>query len=88
VLTTHGFESDPQALAAFQLAVDIWEAQIESPVVIRVDAHYEPLDPGVLGSAGPIATARNCSHPAVFSRGRVIRTSMKRPSRPGMTTRS
>ncbi len=41
----------PEAQAAFQFAVDIWETQISSPVPIRVTAIWQPLDAGVLGSA-------------------------------------
>lgn len=41
----------PEAQAAFQFAVDIWETQISSPVPIRVTAVWKPLDDGVLGSA-------------------------------------
>ena len=41
-----------QARNAFQYAVDIWEAQINSPVPIEVDAYWTSLDPGILGAAG------------------------------------
>ncbi len=41
----------PEAQAAFQFAVDIWETQISSTVPIRVTAVWQPLDAGVLGSA-------------------------------------
>jgi hypothetical protein len=43
----------PEAQAAFQRAVDIWETHIRSSVPIRVDASFRQLDPGVLGGAGP-----------------------------------
>lgn len=43
----------PEAEAAFQRAVDIWSDHLESSVVIRVNAQFGPLNPGVLGSAGP-----------------------------------
>ena len=43
----------PQAEAAFQFAVDIWSNSIESTIPIRVGAQFGPLDPGVLGGAGP-----------------------------------
>ncbi|MBC2843718.1 T9SS type A sorting domain-containing protein [Winogradskyella flava] len=43
----------PEAQAAFQFAVDIWSNSIESPIPIRVSANFGPLDPGVLGGAGP-----------------------------------
>jgi hypothetical protein len=51
IVTYNGFT--PQAEAAFQFAVDIWAVSIESPVPIRVNANFGPLDPGVLGGAGP-----------------------------------
>lgn len=38
---------------AFQAAIDVWETQIVSSQVIHVDATWEPLEDGVLGSAGP-----------------------------------
>ncbi len=43
----------PQAQAAFQFAVDIWESLLSSPVTIRVSANWIVLGNGVLGSAGP-----------------------------------
>ncbi len=43
----------PEAQAAFQSAVDIWQTLINSPVVIKVDAYWTALGDGVLGSAGP-----------------------------------
>ncbi|UII22804.1 T9SS type A sorting domain-containing protein [Fulvivirga ligni] len=42
----------PEAKAAFQYAVDIWSSIINSPVTIRIDASWQPLSEGVLGSAG------------------------------------
>lgn len=42
---------DPQSMAAFQHAVDIWESLIESPVKIKVKAYWRPLGSTVLGSA-------------------------------------
>jgi len=42
----------PEAQEAFQYAVDIWSSLISSSVVIKVQATWEELDPGVLGSAG------------------------------------
>ena len=50
IVTYNGFS--PQAQAAFQHAVDIWEQLITSAVPIRVQANWTPLDPGVLGGAG------------------------------------
>ncbi len=43
----------PEAQAAFQYAVNIWAAQLTSPVAIQIDAEFTALGPGVLGSAGP-----------------------------------
>jgi hypothetical protein len=54
----------PQAQAAFQHAVNIWAGQITSPVTIQVDAEFAPLDPGVLGSAGPWITRDRPGLPA------------------------
>jgi len=56
-LTTAIFEVEyegftPEAEAAFQAAVDLWSTLIASPVVIKIKATWEPLGPGVLGSAG------------------------------------
>ncbi|RYU80287.1 T9SS type A sorting domain-containing protein [Hymenobacter persicinus] len=45
----------PQAQAAFQHAVDIWESLLVSPVTIHVQATWRPLGTGVLGSAGATA---------------------------------
>lgn len=50
-----GFDSNLQAKAAFQAAVDIWKRIVASPVEIKVDATFASLDPGVLGSAAPCA---------------------------------
>ena len=58
-VTYHGFT--PQAEAAFEYAVDIWESLIVSSVTIDLDAYWKPLDPGVLGSCGPNAFFRNFS---------------------------
>lgn len=41
----------PEAQAAFQAAVDIWSALIESPVKIRIRAEWTQLGAGVLGGA-------------------------------------
>ncbi len=48
-VTYFGFT--PEAQAAFQYAVEIWETQISSPVPIRVTAVWQSLNEGVLGSA-------------------------------------
>ncbi|MBX2967798.1 MAG: zinc-dependent metalloprotease [Cyclobacteriaceae bacterium] len=46
-----GFGSVPQAEAAFQAAIDIWEGLISSPVPIRIIANWTTLQPGALGGA-------------------------------------
>ncbi len=48
-----GFENFPEAQAAFQFAVDIWSREIVSLIPIEVEATFAPLEPRVLGSAGP-----------------------------------
>lgn len=50
-VTYIGFESVPQAQAAFQRAVDIWSAILVTPIPVRIQARWVPLAPGVLGSA-------------------------------------
>jgi hypothetical protein len=50
VVTYTGFSE--AAEDAFQAAVDVWSQLISSPVTIRVDAVWEPLGAGILGSAG------------------------------------
>jgi hypothetical protein len=50
-VTYTGFSQ--QAQTAFQYAVDIWSTIISSPVTIRIDAHWEPLKTGILGSCAP-----------------------------------
>ena len=45
----NGFSEDAQL--AFQKAIDIWSELITSDVVIRVNATWQELDEGVLGSA-------------------------------------
>jgi hypothetical protein len=52
-----GFSAE--AKTAFEKAVEIWQGYIASPVPIRVFAAMEPLDTGVLGSAGPSQNFRN-----------------------------
>jgi hypothetical protein len=53
-VTYNGFGLFPQAKAAFQFAVDIWESLLESPVTIRVNAIFQPsANANNLGSAGP-----------------------------------
>lgn len=52
-----------QRLNAFQYAADIWGNLLNSPVVIRVDAKFDPLscttNSAVLGSAGPKTVHRD-----------------------------
>jgi hypothetical protein len=52
-----------QALAALQYAARLWEAALDSPVPIRVSAHFAPLactaSSGTLGMATPRAFSRN-----------------------------
>jgi hypothetical protein len=47
-VTYNGFT--PEAQAAFQYAVSLWESWISSPVEINVNATYTPLNDGTLGS--------------------------------------
>lgn len=49
----------PDAQAALQRAIDIWQSLLFSPVVIRVNANWGPQGQGVLASAGPTLLARN-----------------------------
>lgn len=49
VVTYIGFT--PEARAAFQKAVDIWESLLSSPIDIHVTAEWKPLGSNVLGSA-------------------------------------
>src|SRR5262245_14522337 len=53
VVTYTGFT--PAAQAAFQRAVDLWAAAIDSSQVIHIDASWATLGSNVLGSAGPSA---------------------------------
>lgn len=50
-VTYQGFT--PAARAAFQRALDLWARKIRTSVPITVAASYQPLDPGLLGRAGP-----------------------------------
>jgi len=49
-VTFSGFT--PEAMEAFQYALDIWSSVLEISVPIKVDASFAPLGPGILGSAG------------------------------------
>ena len=56
-VTYDGFTDE--AKAAFQAAVDVWSVTLTSTVPIRVEAHFTPLEQGVLGSAGPEAVFKD-----------------------------
>ncbi len=59
IVTYNGFS--PEAQTAFQGAVDVWQSLLQSDVPIRITANWIPLDPGVLGSAGPATYSQNFS---------------------------
>ncbi len=48
-----------EAQNAFQYAVDIWETQITSSVIIEVNADWAALGSGILGSAGAVSYFRD-----------------------------
>ena len=48
-----------QRLIAFHYAASLWAARLDSTVPIRIQAEFAPLEPGVLGSAGPLAVFRD-----------------------------
>jgi hypothetical protein len=48
-----------QRLIAFQHAATIWGETLDSNVTIRIQAAFNPLGPGVLGSAGAISVSRD-----------------------------
>ena len=52
-------QANPQVIAAFQFALDIWAQEIVSSVPIKVFAEFATLGPGVLASAGPTFLVRN-----------------------------
>ncbi len=56
-VTYTGFTA--QAQAAFQHAVDILSSVFSSPVPIKVDARFQSLGQGILGSAGPNGSIRD-----------------------------
>ncbi len=56
-VTYNGFT--PAARASFQRAVDIWSTRVVSSVPITINATFQPLGPGVLGSAGPYQVYRD-----------------------------
>lgn len=51
----------PEAIAAFEYAIGIWESLISSPVTIKIDAYWTSLGAGVLGSASPTNIYANFS---------------------------
>ncbi|MCU0447993.1 MAG: T9SS type A sorting domain-containing protein [Microscillaceae bacterium] len=57
----------PEAKDAFQLAVDIWESILVSPVKIRIRANWTALGPGTLGSASPFTYFRSGEFPKLFT---------------------
>jgi hypothetical protein len=56
-ITYSGFT--PAARAAFQRAADLWRPLLNTTVPVTVSASFEPLGPGILGSAGPSFIHRN-----------------------------
>ena len=46
-----GLEALPEALAAWQRAVAIWEGLLHDPVTVTIAGDFDALNPGVLGSA-------------------------------------
>ena len=53
ILADYGKNFPVEAQAAFERAIEIWEAHISTPVTIRIDARFGELDTGVLAGAGP-----------------------------------
>jgi hypothetical protein len=49
----------PQAQEAFQYAINIWQSVLVSPVQIKVNASWEPLESSILGSAGATTLFRD-----------------------------
>ncbi|MBI2765870.1 MAG: hypothetical protein HYX53_08165, partial [Chloroflexi bacterium] len=60
-VTYTGFGSNPAAQAAFQAAIDVWASKLTSSVVIKINADWTALGPGVLGQAGPTNLVANFS---------------------------
>jgi hypothetical protein len=58
-VTYHGFSQ--AAEDAFQAAIDVWAITLTTPVTIRVEARWTPLNPQVLGSARPANVVKNFS---------------------------
>jgi hypothetical protein len=55
-----------QRLIAFQHAANIWGANLDSNVEIRIQAAFNPLAPGVLGSAGATFVFRDFGGVGLF----------------------
>lgn len=55
-----------QRLIAFQHAASIWGAELDSNVEIRIQAAFNPLAPGVLGSAGATFVFRDFGGVGLF----------------------
>lgn len=53
----------PEAQNAFQYAVNIWDAILQSNGPITIDAYWTPLGANVLGSAGPLFVYSNFPNP-------------------------
>jgi len=56
-VTYTGFSED--AKVAFKKATEIWSYLISSPVPIKIDARWEVMESGVLGSSGPPTMFKN-----------------------------
>ncbi|WP_340153657.1 choice-of-anchor D domain-containing protein [uncultured Marivirga sp.] len=54
-----GAQANPDAMAAFEYALDIWATQIVSSVPIKIYAEFANLGTGVLASAGPAYNVLN-----------------------------
>ncbi|WP_394749797.1 T9SS type A sorting domain-containing protein [Spongiimicrobium salis] len=54
-----GAQANPEAMAAFQFAIDIWAQEIVSSVPIRISAEFGGLAPGVLAQAGALNDVAN-----------------------------
>ncbi|MCZ6694550.1 MAG: hypothetical protein O6939_11655, partial [Bacteroidetes bacterium] len=62
-VTYTGFSQEAED--AFQFAVDIWELQIASDITNEIEATWESLSMGVLGSAGPAIFTRDFTNAPV-----------------------
>ena len=60
-----GFSAEAQA--AFQYAVDVWSAHLQSAVPIKVNASFSPLGTNVLGSARANRVRANFTNAPVFN---------------------